>query len=305
MAATVIGLRDSGASRDVDGYREYWADWLVECDGETDGPQAALFASGLPGAGSAYVLPEPCEDYDPWAFCTPERECKKHPNYSEDDGAPDYYIVSSHYTTKPMKRCNSTEIEDPLNEPPRISGGFDKILKQRLTDRNGVPLLYLSYERIKGPVVERRTGLPTVTVEVNLPTLPIGAMVPTVECLNDATFWGYAARWVRLADIVWSRKLYGVCFFYYTATYTFEFKQGGYDIPILNEGMKQLKDGVDIEDAKPTDFEFILGGGEPIGPLPIRADGKPAQNEGEYLWLDKEIDFQTNFALLPGVPSSI
>lgn len=307
MTATVLGVRDSGASRDADGYRVYWVDWLVECDGETDGPQAAMFASGLPLAGSTYSQPTPCTDYDPWAFCTPERDVKKHGDYSENDGEPDYYIVTSHYTTKPMRRCNSTEIENPLNEPYKISGGYNKVTKERLFDKDGVPLLYNTFERIRGPAVERRTGLPTITIEVNVPNLPIGNITPLVECVNDASLWGYAARKIRFMDVTWSRKLYGTCFFYYTASYTFEFNHLGYDMPILNEGMKKLKDGVEIADAKPTDFEFILdGNGDPIGPLPIDDEGAPVQDISTgLLWLTKEIDYEYNLLLLPGLPASL
>jgi hypothetical protein len=306
----VVGLWDCGSSQDEDGYREYWADWLVYVDGEVEGPQGAMFATGLPLAGSAYTLPAPCTDYDPWAFTSPQRDVKKHPNYNEGEGAPDWYIVTTHASTKPKRRCNSTEIENPLNEPHKISGGYNKVSKERLYDKDGKPLLYLTFERIRGPVVERRTGLPTLTIEVNIPSMPIGALTPAVECVNDAPWWGYAARKVRFMDVTWSRKLYGVCFFYFTATYTFEFNHLGYDLPILSEGMKTLKDAdppIDIEDAKPTDFEFIRdGNGDPIGPLPIKADGKPVEDPATELhYLDKKIDLEFNFALLPGVPVTL
>lgn len=303
MTGIVTGVLAAEADRDIDGHRTYVTDFMIETDSTLDGPQLAMFAVGLPPAGEPYGGYGGNDD-DPWAFCTPERRCRPHPDAARGDAC-DTWVVTTTHTTKPMKRCNSTSIENPINEPPKLSGGFNKVTKERLVDRFGKPLLYTTFERIKGPAVERRDGLPTLTVEVNVTSLPLSGYLAAVERLNDAPFWGFTTRWVRLVDISWSRQLYGTCFFYFTISYTFEFKQGGYDPPILNVSNWKLKLDGDVDD--PTHYEQIEDDKDaPKGPIPIKADGSPAINiPADLHYLNKQIDNQFNFALLPGVPLSL
>ena len=302
MSGIIVGVRSATSSRDMEGHRTYTTDFTVETE-DYDGPGVAMFAAGLPSPGDPYGG-YGCNDYDPWAFCTPELQCKVHPDYKDGDFA-NHWIVTTTHTTKPMKRCNSTNIEDPLMEPPKLSGGFNKVTRERLVDRFGQPLLYTTFERIKGPTVERRDGLPTLTVSVNVLTLPLAGYLAAVECVNDAPFWGFAKRWVRLTDITWTRALYGTCFFYFTVNYTFEFKPGGYDPPILNMSNWVLK--LDGDKDKPEDYVQIEDEKDaPAGPKPIKEDGTLAVTIPDDLYyLDKEIDSEFNFALLPGVPMSL
>ena len=300
MTAIATGFKSLTSSRDEEGYRHYSADVMVETDDIDDGPGIVMFAPGLAPTGSTWSNGN---DSDPWAFCSPERTVRRAPDYPEGDPVT-HWIVTQKFSNKPRKRCQSTEIEDPLSEPYKISGSCNKQTEERIADKDGVPLLYNTFERIRGPLVERSRALPVTNIEANVAAIPQGNYLGMVERVNSGVFWGYAARHVRLVDAAYSRQLYGVCFFYYTVSYAFEFKEDGYDEPILNEGRKSLKDGGSLTNPK----DFILHkdlAGEHAGPVPIGADGKIITNLAASHYLNKQIDKEADFLLLPGVPASI
>ena len=115
-----------------------------------------------------------------------------------------------------MKRCNTTSIENPLAEPQKVSGTFIKYTRELVWDKDGDLLIYSSHEPIKGGDVEFDRNRPSVRVEQNVSGLGLATFAAMVDTLNDATLWGLVARCIKLDNVSWERKLYGVCTYYYT-----------------------------------------------------------------------------------------
>lgn len=231
-------------SRNEEGHREYTIEHQVIAN-KLDGPAIVMNCAGLPTVGSAWSFDN---DSDAWAFCTPKM--KVTPVVVEEPNT--IWRVEQVFSTIPTKRCQDTDIEDPLDEPDRISGSFVKYTKEAIYDRNGDAITNSSFERFRGAVVERDFNRPTVRVEKTLSTLPLGTFSSLIDYVNDSTMWGLPARCVKLSNASWERLLYGVCNYYYVVTYEFDIDYESFDRHILDEGTKVLIDGGDPTD--PRDF---------------------------------------------------
>jgi hypothetical protein len=245
VATAVRGRIGWSASRDDEGQREYKITHLVEA-ATTDGPQAVAQTAGLPIVGSTWAY---SGDSDPWAFCLPTisitPRVKKEPNR--------FWEVENTFSTRPRKRCQDETIENPLNEPDRISGSFTKFTSEATRNRYGFVITNSSFEQLRGSTVEKSDNKPNVTIEKNLATLPLTTFAPMIDKVNDATLWGLPARCVKLSNVSWSREVYGVCSYYYTVSYEFDCDYTTFDKTVIDEGTMILSKGGDKDD--PRDFE--------------------------------------------------
>lgn len=296
MAAFINGIVGQGGSRDEDGHRTYTLDIHVKTDSIFDGPQVAMACPGLFQPGDVYSQDN---DLDSWAFCTPELTCRVHKDENEGEPTLDW-IVTQTFTTKPRRRCQDTQIENPLLEPYTISGDFIHQQKEQTQDRFGNPLNYTNHEQIRGAEVEDKYSYPTVTIGMNLAVIPFSTYVLLINKVNDATLWGMPRRCIRLADVKWERLLYGVCFYYYKTTYTFEANIDGFDPVIQNVGTTVLKEGGNP--ANPKDFIVYKDDLDENGVALLDEDGKAITDIADAVYLTPEIAKEGNLLLL-GIPT--
>lgn len=239
MSATAIGYRTWSARRDRDGHRDYTLEVLIQTTDKWDGPQTVMNASGLPAIGAPWSFGN---DNDPWALCWPEISVTP-----VLQGEPNFlWIATLTFTTRPLNRCQDSSIENPLNEPQKISGSFTRFMKKAKKDRHGKLILSSSHEIIKG--IEQDANRPSVTIEQNVASLGLPTIAQMVNTLNDSTLWGLDARKIMLADVSWDRKLYGTCSYYYTRRFTFEIRYEGFDLTDVEDvGHKRLRGQFDKE----------------------------------------------------------
>jgi hypothetical protein len=139
-----------------------------------------------------------------------------------------------------MKRCQDSTIEDPLAEPPKISGSYARYMKRVEQDRFGNAILGSNLEPYQG--IEKPDARPTVVIEQNLADLELPIYSEMVNGLNDSPLWGVGSRCVMLTNCQWSRQVYGTCGYYFTRRLEFEIKFDGYDITdALDKGYKILR----------------------------------------------------------------
>jgi hypothetical protein len=226
-------------TRDEEGHRTYELRWLFNTSTQLDGPETVLQAasSQLLPVGSPY---SEGEDYDPWAFCTPALQIAPHRDVKEGDPVFDWE-VSQTFTTKPMTRCSTTEINNPLLEPYQISGDFVHVSREFKVDKDGRPLIHSNTDQIVGPEVEDKVSFPAVSLTYNSAILPIATINNLINKVNDRPLWGHPARCVRFVDARWERLLYGVCFYYYRISYRFEFNLETFDRLVPSRGRNVLK----------------------------------------------------------------
>lgn len=240
MTVTSVGLRNIAFTRDDEGHRTYTVTRHFRSNNYLDGPETILQTINLLfPIGSAYAEGS---DYDPWAFLTPDMGISVHSDSPEGEPCVDW-IATLKYTTKPMTRCNDTQIENPLLEPFSISGDFVHVSREMKTDKDGKPLLHVNFEQMVGPEVEEKISYPALSISFNSAALPLNIINLLINKVNDAPLWGYPARCVRFTDAKWERILYGVCFYYFKITYTFETNLETFDKFIPAVGYKTLVPG--------------------------------------------------------------
>jgi len=222
MSAAVEGGPVSwGMSTDGIGHRTYKVRWQVGTTNKLDGPFAVFNAAGLPLVGSAWS--GIANDVDLWAFCSPKMNVSSKIN----DGDPcKKWWVDQEFTTLPFRRCQDTQIEDPLSEPQSISGSFVKYTALVGVDYNNKRIKSSSHETI---LVEKDANRPTVIIGQNVLNLGLDVFSGMIDHVNDSGLWGLGARCVKLSNVVYERKLYGICTYYYTRRFDFDIRYNTFD----------------------------------------------------------------------------
>lgn len=294
--AEVQGRVNWTGGRDKEGHRQYEITWLVYST-TTEGPEQVGGATGLAAVGSQWNYGV---DLDAWALCYPTLKIK--PVVKREPGR--WWEVQQTFSTKPLNRCQDTEIENPINEPPSISGGFVKYTREVTKDRNDEPIESSSHEMFRGAAVTFDDNRPTVSISMNVLAFPLATFAGMVDTLNDATLWGLDARTIKLSNVSWERLLYGTCTFYYRLTYEFDIRvEGeGFDRVLIDEGTKVLKPGGNADD--PRDFQVYKDGNGENTRVLLDGAGSALANAASPHEIALEYYSESNFLLL-GIPTSL
>ena len=302
MSAVLMdGPLNMSLVRDDNGYRTYKMKLLIRITDTEDGPAIASNCPGLPLPGDPWLMDN---DLDIWVWCRPEASITRHTDYAE--GHPvHFYIGEFTYSNKPLTReqaekrrgCHEQQIEDPLLEPDRTSGGFQKKAKEATHNRDGSEILTSSHEVVRGPQVEFDESRPTVKVVQNRPLLQFDLLCFLIDCLNDSSLWGFPPRWVKFSNCTWEEQYHGLCYRYYVRTLEFEVRED-WDRNLRDEGTKVLNghwgdgeaegsgwvlDAIDGETPDPDDLSHFIRAidrkGDPIRII-LDGEGKPATRRG-------------------------
>ncbi len=222
--------------RDSEGHRIYTVVYRVK-GLTTDGPANVIRTPGLPTPGEIWAI---YDDLDIWAWCRPETEVTP-----ELEGEPNqFWKVTCTFSTKPLERsssrCNDTQIEDPLLEPAKISGGLEKHKEVATKDRWGNPPKNSAHQVLKGSKMEFNRSNPTITIEQNVLVLDLPLLAYMKDRVNDRPMWGMPRRCILITDITWERKFYATCYQYFTRRITFEADVKGFDRDFVDEGTRVL-----------------------------------------------------------------
>lgn len=294
--AVVKNMLNWSGGRDKEGHRHYEITWLVYST-VLEGPEKVGGATGLAAIGSTWNFGS---DLDAWALCQPTLKIK--PVLKKEPGR--WWEVQQTFSTKPRHRCQDTEIENPINEPPDISGGFVKYTREVTKDRNGDPVESSSHEMFRGQAVTFDDNRPTVSITLNVLSFPLGTFASMVDTLNDATLWGLGPRKIKLSNVSWERLLYGTCTFYYRLTYEFDIRDTdeGFDRVLIDEGTKVLKPGGNAND--PRDFQVYKDGNGENTRVLLDGAGSALANGNSPHEITLEYYDESNFLAL-GIPTSL
>jgi len=294
MSASVIHTDDRlewTGDQNKEGHRDFWITYKVETTDYADGPDTVLDASGLPLVGSIY---NEGNDLNIWAYCRAERRAKQLQQRGGEKSK--YWTVRCLFSTKPMDRCQDTPIEDPLLEPAKISGNFQKETRIYDVDRNGNAIETAAHQLLPETDREFRDSHPTVVISVNTSSLGLSTFASMVNTVNSATLWGMTARKILLSDVHWERKIQGSCVYYYTITLHFEIASNGFDKTVKAKGTHVLDDEGDV--ALNTDTP-----GNPVETF-INASGKAVNTADDAEEITIERYSESNFLTL-GIPTTL
>jgi hypothetical protein len=247
MTRAIHGIRKWGPlTKDDEGWREYKLLMLLRTTDRLDGPYQMLRTPGTPTVGSAWSFGN---DNDIWAYCRNNAVIDKwgggDDTAVEADGQ-DWIYWSAEYTfsNKPlpasMQRCDYNEIQNPILEPYKYSGGFNKYTEEAWFDMYGQPLISSSWELLRGQAVEFDKSRPTVSIEQNVLNLQLALMSAFTDCVNDRPMWGLPARTIKLSNATWEKIYYGTCFYYFKRRLEFEIDFNTWDRNVLDDGTMVL-----------------------------------------------------------------
>lgn len=243
-AAGNLGFRRWYGSRDADGFREYHVIWGVRIDdtpGTPEGPAVALATPGLFLPGASWVMGA---DVDLDAVCLWTAEMRP-----QVDERTQWWEVEQVFSSRPNSKCinrsgtgtgTGNPANDPLSEPPIISGNFVKYTEEKTRDRNGNNITNSAHERIRGPLVEFDASRLTVRITQNEATLDLLSKLTLIDQVNSVAMWDFVERTVKLSNINWEKKYSANCTCYFQITYEFEVSPEGFDRVVMDEGTKAL-----------------------------------------------------------------
>lgn len=294
--ASLIGRLNWSGGMDDEGHRTYDIEWLVKvADAWLDGPVKAMQCPALPDIFSTWDWGNDIDDY---AYCTPSLRCRP----IVQNEATDMYVIGQTFTTKPFTK-NQGNPDNPLLNPPEISGSFTKFTREATRDKNGKGIKSSSHERFKGSVTERDYSRHNVQIKMVSATLPLTTYVQYIDSVNSVSMWGLSARMVKLSNVAWTKHFYGSAWasVYYDITYEFDIDFQTFRRYIMDEGTKVLKSGGTL--TNPKDFEPYLVKGQP-SPVILNGSGVAATSEGAIGYLPFDLYNEQNLLLL-GVPSTL
>lgn len=238
--ATILanGQRTWTLQRDEEGYREYKLKFLVLAD-YLDGPANVIRTAGLPLPGAPWLVDN---DFDPWSWCRPTATVR--PLTENEPNR--WWEVETTFSNKPVprdqQRCHDVPVDDPLLEPPKVSGGFTKYTEEAVFNRFGEAILNSAFEQIRGPQNEWDQNRPTVRIEQNVTSFAQAFSLPAqmMDTLNDRILWGLPPRRIKLSSASWEKHYHGRCSTYYKRVLEFDVRYDGWDRNLLDEGTKVL-----------------------------------------------------------------
>lgn len=251
MAARSLGPVAVDLVRTTVGHRNYKVTSKVEVT--SGGPRAALTATGLYTPGSTWAVSSTLYgiDIDPAAYCRWDATVK--PFAQKEGEAIRYYLVEQVFSTEPpdTKSCVQNQIENPLLQPHRISGGSVNYQEEATHDRFGNPVVNSAFEQMRGSQVEFDKNRHTVKIEQNVAVLDFALCDSMIDTVNALPLWGAPRRCVKLSKFDWEAKYYGTCLRYFVRKFDFDsnirtdpvtkVRYSGFDRRILDEGTKALR----------------------------------------------------------------
>lgn len=294
MASSIIGGAPKEISLDVDeeGQRTYTVDWLVQTDGPSYGPDHAIYCPGLPAPGASLNIGN---SVDAWAFYQRKGSAK----LLSSSNRRDVYKVTQQFSTRPIRRCQSGAIEDPLMEPHRVRGGADTFTREAMADYQGKPLLYSNGQRMKGPAVQMEDGWPTIEIEQNVAWVNLAFLGNYRYATNNATFWGCAARTLKCKSINWERVLYGTCYYYFRVTTVMQLNAQTWDVLVLDEG-----DLVKVPGSSPARFRQAKDDREENVHVLLDGSGNALAPGATEVFLPKRVLRELDFSVV-GWPATL
>lgn len=259
MSATLLGR--IGWDLNVDdqtGHRDYRLRTLVETTSIDDGPQVAGQAPGIPDWGAYWTFGN---ENDPWAFCHPQASVT--PHLPDQEGCKTW-IVDQLFSTRPIWRCQDFQPGNPVFEPPKTSGSFNRQQGFTSRDKNGELIVcsnFTNYYTLPQPF-----SVPTVIIEMNSLFLDLPDLFAALNCVNDAPLWGLPARTWYLSNLTWNSGLFGVCNRYYLLR--MEFYAGFWDHILIDQGSSKKATASGKAGEK-----FLTPAKNPTGIIPLDGHG--------------------------------
>ncbi len=271
--ATTPTIEDTWCTVDADYHFTYTTVYKCQMTSAQDGPNTVASHAIIPRYGDSY---EVGNDSNSDAFAV-GAEVKRIPN----DGTRLHWTVTVTHSTKQQNTRNTTtQFTNPLAEPVKISGSFQRGTRIVDRERDGKILMNSSEEPFK---LEVPYGHDTLVLEINTATIALLQRAKAMFKTNKLTIWGLPAYALLLTqwnyDILWyGRNPYAKNRLEFEISYDVDKDNNfiGWDRSILDEGFRILFD----RSKKDPNDRYVV-------PMPNDAPlAHPILLDGNGSWLD-------------------
>lgn len=236
MSENIAEPLTSSVQADQEGHRTYQSVYQVNFSDRYNGPVSASLAPGLPSPGSFYVWGNDI-DTEAYAWRRPSASLT-----TDTQSARKLWRITCTHSTRPQPRCTDAQLT-PLDEPPKMGGSFVEGRQLLIIDADGRDVVNTAGDPFV-PALEYEEYDDTAWITFNSATIDLAARAQYVGTVNDATFWGLAARSVKLKAWNWELGYYGQCYPYISNRLEFHIKYDKFLLKPRNEGFRQLVGGV-------------------------------------------------------------
>lgn len=291
MSVTDIKAYDSSLATDDEGHRTYDVTYHVYTDDVDDNAQVVY--SAMLAAVPPYTSYAIGNDVDAFAYSRRPKSVKR-TSWKETRKK---WTVVVPFSTKPTKECQDDDFEDPLDQPPKVSGSFVRQTVIADKDRNGAPLANSSDEP---EFTETDDSRDTVIIEFNTDQLYLSLRAQLRDTCNAATIWGLAARRVKLGQWKWSVEYYGTCSAYIKNVLEFEVNINGWNFTRVDQGYR-VKNGLDAGGAQKYS-KLMDDKDQPLQkPRLLDGAGNLLAAAAAPIILDSEVIAEGDFSLLTAI----
>lgn len=319
MATTIAELLESGVGGGIDSSfnRTYTATLQVIAD-KGDGPLTVLNAPGIPRWGSYYQYGN---EFDLWSFSRDYKPTpKEHIKYDPGDGGGTREMVKWHvqvtYTTSPAQRSSNDSRQNPLFEPPKISGSFLGGTKEAIRNKDGALIVNTAGE-IYDPSPTVADDIDTLLISFNTAYISLLQRANARGKVNSASIWGLDERMALLYrwdyEILYAGSMPFVSHrFEFHINYTqtpstnvclgssYAGNRGWYTV-LPNQGLAPLKTAntPDTKRRAKDDMDNPL-----THPVKLKCDGTEETGTTER-WNIFTVEEEFDFTTIPGMPNPL
>lgn len=257
---------------DGEGNRTYGVTWAIWTDVATVGPIAVRNALGL--TYSSYY--QFYDEQDLGAFF--DGVDVQGINLDQSGRLRRYATVK--YTTRPKKRCDEAQIDNPLLQPEKRSGSFAQFQTPLVKDIFGA-----AYTNAAGhPLFDavKDDSRPSLVIQKNFPLSHLPVLWSYRDAVNIDTFYGKPKRQWKVMRIAWDEVFLGTCASYAAVTLEFQHDPDMWDFEHVNAGFYELTAGgiqvIKDREGLPVSEPHPLTLGGRMLPPNIDAAGNPIPN---------------------------
>lgn len=279
----------------------------------TDGPLAVANNSGIPAYGSSYSYES---ETDLWAFAE-SIDVDPNPLRINHKGQQRYkWLIKMTHSSIPSDHSPNDSRENPLDDPPVVSGSFLRRTRPTNRDRNGNRIENTASDSYI-PRVEREDALDTLRLEFNTATLNLSTRAQYIGKVNSDSIWGLQKRQAKMTRWDYQVLYAGTFLAYIRHSMEFEISfeqhptenvctgetnQVGWYTTRENAGKFYIPEG--SSNKRPLSTKEKYEDHPPDVPQPLDCDGKESE-DGTLYWNVFEVEEENAFLDIPGIPNPL
>jgi len=175
--------------------------------------------------------------------------------------------VTIPFSSQPRKKGDDKQYDNPLEKPPRRSGGFrvfQKALEKDLDDKPFANSAGAPFD----PPFTLDAGNPTMQIVTNVAALDFTTLDAMIYCCNSKQFYDRAPGTVVFKPYMWREMTHAAIGDFFELSLPFEIDLDGWEkVSRMDVGFFELDDGEE---------KLILAEGMPLNE-PVRLDGNGAK----------------------------